>query len=77
MVHRDVNPGNIMCGANGTVFLTDFGIVRLVVRLIGRTRLTQHGTIGTVSYLAPDRYAGQMSGPRRISTPSGWCPSSA
>ena len=52
MVHRDIKPGNILCGANGTVFLTDFGIVRLVVRLIGRTRLTQHGTIGPVSYLA-------------------------
>ena len=28
LVHRDIKPGNIMCGANGTVFLTDFGIVR-------------------------------------------------
>ena len=40
MVHRDIKPGNILCGVNGIVFLTDFGIVRL----IGRTRLTQHGT---------------------------------
>jgi serine/threonine protein kinase len=29
MVHRDVKPGNIMCGANGTVFLTDFGTCAL------------------------------------------------
>ena len=58
MVHRDVKPGNILCGANGTVFLTDFGIVRL----IGRTRLTQHGTIGTASYLAPEQVRGEDVG---------------
>jgi eukaryotic-like serine/threonine-protein kinase len=58
MVHRDVKPGNIMCGANGRVFLTDFGIVRL----IGRTRLTQHGTIGTGSYLAPEQVRGEDVG---------------
>ena len=58
MVHRDVKPGNIMCGANGMVFLTDFGIVRL----IDRTRLTQHGTIGTVSYLAPEQVRGEDVG---------------
>ena len=57
MVHRDIKPGNILCGANGTVFLTDFGIVRL----IGRTRLTQ-GTIGTVSYLAPEQVRGEDVG---------------
>ena len=58
MVHRDIKPANIMCGADGTVFLTDFGIVRL----IGRTRLTQHGTIGTVSYLAPEQVRGEDFG---------------
>ena len=58
MVHRDIKPGNILCNANGTVFLTDFGIVRL----IGRTRLTQHGTIGTVSYLAPEQVRGEDVG---------------
>lgn len=58
IVHRDIKPGNIMCAANGTVFLTDFGIVRL----IGRTRLTQHGTIGTVSYLAPEQVRGEDVG---------------
>jgi eukaryotic-like serine/threonine-protein kinase len=58
MVHRDIKPGNILCGADGTVFLTDFGIVRL----IGRTRLTQHGTIGTVSYLAPEQVRGEDVG---------------
>jgi eukaryotic-like serine/threonine-protein kinase len=58
MVHRDIKPGNILCAGNGTVFLTDFGIVRL----IGRTRLTQHGMIGTVSYLAPEQVRGEDVG---------------
>jgi serine/threonine protein kinase len=58
MVHRDIKPGNILCATNGTVFLTDFGIVRL----IGRTRLTQHGMIGTVSYLAPEQVRGEDVG---------------
>lgn len=58
MVHRDIKPGNILCATNGTVFLTDFGIVRL----IDRTRLTQHGMIGTVSYLAPEQVRGEDVG---------------
>jgi eukaryotic-like serine/threonine-protein kinase len=58
MVHRDIKPGNILCAGNGTIFLTDFGIVRL----IGRTRLTQHGMIGTVSYLAPEQVRGEDVG---------------
>jgi eukaryotic-like serine/threonine-protein kinase len=58
MVHRDIKPGNILCAGNGTVFLTDFGIVRL----IGRTRLTQYGMIGTVSYLAPEQVRGEDVG---------------
>jgi eukaryotic-like serine/threonine-protein kinase len=55
MVHRDVKPANILCESSGHVFLTDFGIVRLV----DATRLTAHGTIGTVSYLSPEQVRGQ------------------
>jgi eukaryotic-like serine/threonine-protein kinase len=38
MVHRDVKPGNIMCSANGTVFLTDFGACALSRVLPGEVR---------------------------------------
>jgi eukaryotic-like serine/threonine-protein kinase len=55
MVHRDVKPANILCASSGHVFLADFGIVRLV----DATRLTAHGTIGTVSYLSPEQVRGE------------------
>jgi serine/threonine protein kinase len=54
MVHRDIKPGNVLCAADGKVYLTDFGIVRL----LDKTRLTRHGTVGTVAYLAPEQVRG-------------------
>jgi eukaryotic-like serine/threonine-protein kinase len=55
MVHRDVKPANILCESSGHIFLTDFGIVRLV----DATRLTAQGTIGTVAYLSPEQVRGE------------------
>jgi eukaryotic-like serine/threonine-protein kinase len=55
LVHRDIKPGNILCESSGHVYLADFGIVRLV----DATRLTMHGTIGTVSYLSPEQVRGE------------------
>ena len=74
MVHRDIKPGNILCGVNGH---------RLPHRLRHRPAHRQDAADAARHPSAPspisrqNRYAGRMSGPRRISMPSGSCCSSA
>jgi hypothetical protein len=56
MIHRDVKPANILLTDDGGVFLTDFGLVRL----LGRSDLTQSGgLVGTLAYMAPEQLRGQ------------------
>jgi serine/threonine protein kinase len=58
VVHRDVKPANIMVLSDGAVKIMDFGIARLSERS-DNTRLTEKGfLIGTVSYMAPEQFAG-------------------
>ena len=57
LVHRDVKPSNILVTPGDFVYVVDFGIARTVG---GRqTALTITGaTIGTWSYMAPERFVG-------------------
>lgn len=60
VVHRDVTPGNIMLGRDGTVTVTDFGIARMGAGA-GRTRTGY--IVGTPSYLAPEQgHGGDLDG---------------
>jgi serine/threonine protein kinase/tetratricopeptide (TPR) repeat protein/ribosomal protein L40E len=55
VIHRDIKPGNIWLGADGTAKIGDFGLA-LAVDL---SRLTQTGMmVGTVTYMPPEQAMG-------------------
>jgi len=60
IVLRNVKPQNILLGRDGSIKLTDFGIVFVV----NAERLTDTGaTLGTVQYYAPEQAQGEIVGP--------------
>jgi len=55
ILHRDIKPSNLLLDRNGTVWVADFGLAKG----IGADDLTHTGDIvGTVRYLAPERFEG-------------------
>lgn len=55
IVHRDINPSNLLLDNHGRVKITDFGTVKTA----GATRLTQLGFHpGTLEYMSPEQVRG-------------------
>jgi tetratricopeptide (TPR) repeat protein len=52
VIHRDLKPQNIMLDRSGTVFLTDFGLAKV----LGDSGLTETGMLmGTPHYMSPEQ----------------------
>ncbi|HNB55171.1 MAG TPA: serine/threonine-protein kinase, partial [Anaerolineales bacterium] len=58
VIHRDIKPSNIMIDRDNNVYVTDFGLARLIDRASdsGVRELTQAGMVmGTPAYMAPEQ----------------------
>jgi ligand-binding sensor domain-containing protein len=56
VIHRDMKPSNVMLDKRGNIFLTDFGIAKLVE---GSPQFTATGAVtGTPDYMSPEQAQG-------------------
>jgi serine/threonine-protein kinase len=60
ILHRDIKPGNVLIGQDGSVKVADFGIAAITDAAGGDEHHTSTGlVIGTPAYLAPERAQGR------------------
>jgi serine/threonine-protein kinase len=59
VLHRDLKPGNILLDQDGTPYLTDFGVAKIVQEEAGLTLTAE--LIGTPSYMAPELALGKTA----------------
>ncbi|MBN2362025.1 MAG: protein kinase [Deltaproteobacteria bacterium] len=60
LVHRDVSPGNVLCGRNGDIKLTDFGVAQASIK----THQTRVGDLkGKFAYMSPEQTRGEALTP--------------
>lgn len=56
VLHRDIKPSNVMMDSNGTPYLTDFGLARIVQS--GESSLSAGMMVGTPFYISPEQASG-------------------
>lgn len=56
VIHRDLKPANILLDEQGSPFLTDFGLAKLVEQDRGQTQ--DRAILGTPAYMAPEQARG-------------------
>jgi serine/threonine protein kinase len=56
VIHRDLKPANILLHENSSLFITDFGIARI---LNTTSQLTVGMTVGTPFYMSPEQITGK------------------
>jgi eukaryotic-like serine/threonine-protein kinase len=67
LIHRDIKPGNMLFKADGTLMLSDFGLVKVLAGEGGATSLlndsasiTAQELTGTPDYMAPEQIQGKV-----------------
>jgi eukaryotic-like serine/threonine-protein kinase len=55
VIHRDIKPPNLLLDTQGNIWVTDFGLAKLVE---GDELSQSHDLVGTLRFMAPERFRG-------------------